>query len=383
MPNMPQTRKKRGHLSRNTIAALLIVAAVLLAGRIYLPFWVTDYVNRQIAQLDGYRGKIDGVGISLWRGAYQIYGLDIHKRDGLKEPFVAAKLIDLSVEWKALLHGRIVAEIDIHDIALNFAKGQSGKGGGFGDFINSLTPFDINRLEVTGGRVAYLDYTASPDVNLYIQDVSMLVTNLRNIEDRNERLPSRLEVSGTSIGDGKLKITGKGNILRDVPDFDIDARLEKAQLPAFNDYTRAAAAIDFDKGNASFYSELAAADGRLTGYVKFIADDVTMINLRTQDNIFNAMWESLAATFMAIFKNHSEDQFALRLPIEGRIDNPQGSAWSAFFSVFSNAFGTAFPRDTDGNINFRDALNKGIEENKRAEQQRTYPYQGDQNIKNQ
>ena len=376
----PQTTKYR-HLTRNTVIALAVLAAVLIGGRIYLPFWVTDYVNKQISQLEGYTGSIDGVGISLWRGAYQIYGLDIYKRDGLKEPFVAAKLVDFSVEWKALLHGSIVSEIDIHDITLNFAKSQSGKGGGFGEFITSLTPFDINRLEVSGGRVAYLDYSASPDVNIYIQDVSMLVTNLRNIEDKNERLPSRLEVSGTSIGDGKLNISGKGNILRDVPDFDVDVRLEKAQLAAFNDYTREAAAIDFDKGNASFYSEMAAADGQLVGYVKFIADDVTMINMRTQDSLFNAMWESLAATFMALFKNHSEDQFALRLPIEGRIDNPQGSVWSAFTSIFSNAFAGAFPRDTDGNINFRDALTKGLEENKRAERMRTY--EGAQHVKNQ
>lgn len=373
--------KKQRHLTRNTVCALAALAVVLVAGRIYLPFWVTDYVNKQISQLEGYSGKIDGVGISLWRGAYQIYGLDIYKRNGLKEPFVAASLVDLSVQWKALWHGSIVAEIDIHDITLNFAKSQSGKGGGFADFINSLTPFDINRLEVSGGRVAYLDYSASPDVNLYVDDVSLLVTNLRNIEDRNERLPSRLEVSGTSIGDGKLAVTGKGNILRDVPDFDIDARLENAQLPAFNDYTREAAAIDFDKGRASFYSELAAADGHLTGYVKFIADDVTMINMRTQDNVFNAMWESLAATFMALFKNFPEDQFALRLPIEGRLDSPEGSGMAAFFSIFSNAFGGAFPRDTDGNINFKDALRKGMEENKRAERMRSY--EGDQHVKNQ
>lgn len=357
------------HIPRAVFIALALLIIVLIAGRIYLPFWVTGYVNKQISQLDGYSGSIDGVGISLWRGAYQIYGLDIYKRNGLKEPFVAANMVDLSVEWKALLHGRIVAEIDIHGITMNFAKSQSGKGGGFGDFINALTPFDINKLDVYGGRVAYLDYSASPDVNIYIDDIQGHVTNLRNVEDKNVRLPSDLVISGTSIGSGKLKINGRGNILRDVPDFDVDVKLENAQLPAFNDYTREAAAIDFDKGRASFYAELAAADGQLAGYVKFIADDVRMINLSTQDNIFNAMWESVAATFMAIFKNHAEDQFALRLPIEGRLENPEQGVWSAFMSVFRNAFGRAFPRDTDGNINFKDALQKGVENEKAATQQ--------------
>lgn len=342
-----------------------VVLAVLLVlgigGRLYLPYWVTDYVNRQIAALDGYRGSIDSVGISLWRGAYQIYGLDIHKRDGLKASFVAADKIDLSVEWGALMRGHIAAEADITNIALNFAKSQSGEGGGFGAFINALTPFDINRLTVSGGRVAYLDYNASPDVNLYIDNIEGTVTNLRNVEEKGVALPSDLTIRGTSVGEGAFALNGKANILRDVPDFDVEVKLENANLAAFNAYTRAAAAIDFDRGNASFYAELAAADNRVTGYVKFIADNVRMINLREQDGVFNAMWESLAATFMTLFKNQAEDQFALRVPIEGRLDNPERGLWPAFLSIFSNAFGGAFPRGTDGNINFNDALRSGSE----------------------
>lgn len=352
------TAPKRFLMPRAAWIAIGVLVVALIAGRIYLPFWVTDYVNRQIDQLEGYRGSIDGVGISLWRGAYQIHGLNIHKRDGLKEPFVAAELVDFSIQWKALLNGHIVSEVDIYDINLNFAKSQSGAGGGFGTFLTSLTPFDINRLDVHSGRVAYLDYSASPDVNIFIDDINGSVTNLRNVEDKNVALPSELAVTGKSIGGGKLNLAGNVNILRDVPDFDVEVKLEDTQLAAFNDYTRAAAAIDFDQGRAGFYSELAAANGNLAGYVKFIADDVRMINLRTQDSILNALWESVAASFMAIFKNHSEDQFALRLPITGRIDNPERGVWSAFLSIFSNAFGGAFPRDTDGNINFKDALEK-------------------------
>lgn len=350
---------KAMRIPRPVFYVLAVLLVLGIGGRLYLPFWVTDYVNRQIAALDGYRGSIDGVGISLWRGAYQIYGLDIYKRDGIKAPFVAADKIDFSVQWRALFRGHIVAEIDITNINLNFAKSQSGAGGGFGDFVNSLTPFDINRLSVSGGRVAYLDYSADPDVNIYIAGIDGSITNLRNVDEKEVALPSELGIKGTSIGDGVFSLAGRVNILRDVPDFDLEVKLENANLAAFNTYTRAAAAIDFDRGNASFYSELAAADSRLTGYVKFIADDVRMINVREQDGLLNAVWESLAASFMAIFKNHAEDQFALRVPIEGRLDNPQQGLWPAFVSIFSNAFGQAFPRDTDGNINFTDALRQG------------------------
>ena len=55
-------------------------------------------------------------------------------------------------------------------------------------------------------------------------------------------------------------------------------------------------------------------------------------------------------------KNQPKDQFALRIPIDGDLKNPKEDAFSAFLSIFSNAFGKAFTRNTDGNVNFSDAL---------------------------
>lgn len=352
----PKKTGKRRNIKTWITAIVILLLVALVAGRVYLPHWLTSYVNRQIAALEGYSGSVNDIDVHLWRGAYTIHGLDIRKtQGGLEEPFVAAHDIDLSVEWKALLHGTVVAEIEIRDIALSFAKSQSGKGADWTTFINNLMPFDINRLAVEGGKIAYLDYAASPDVNIYIEDISLEVTNLRNVGDEKVALPSGLRVSGRSIGNGKLGMTGEGNILKQVPDFDLDIRLEDANLSAFNDYTREAAAIDFASGTISVYSEMAAVDGRVTGYVKPIATKVEMISTE-QDNPLNALWESLAATFVQIFKNHERDQFALRIPIEGRLENPEGNAWSGFWSIFENAFGKAFPRRTDGTLNFQHAL---------------------------
>lgn len=59
---------------------------------------------------------------------------------------------------------------------------------------------------------------------------------------------------------------------------------------------------------------------------------------------------------MVIFKNHPNDQFAMRIPIEGDLNNPDKDIWSAFVSICQNAFGQAFKKDTDGNVNFNNAL---------------------------
>ncbi|WP_339715104.1 DUF748 domain-containing protein [uncultured Sneathiella sp.] len=341
------------------VIVVIVIAAVLVAGRLYLPFWVKDYVNTQIALLDGYRGGIQDIDLNLWRGAYKIHTLEIRKQEnGLDVPFAAARTVDLSVEWKALLEGAVVAEIDIYGADLNFSKTQTGEGGGWLELVDALSPFNINRLAVHGGRVAYIDYTAEPNINLFVKDIDATVTNLRNVTDKENPLPSHITISGTSIGDGVLSFDGRLNILREIPDFDTTSELKEANLEAFNDYGRAYAAIDFEGGKIGIFSELAAADGDVTGYIKLVATDVTMVSTEQEENPLNALWETLVSGFVELFENQPKDQFALRVPIEGNLDNPEGDLWPAFISIFSNAFEKAFTKNEDGTINFQDAIEK-------------------------
>jgi hypothetical protein len=356
---MVKLRPGKISISRTVAALLVLIAVGLIGARLYLHVWATQYVNRQIAALHGYQGWVQDVGISLWRGAYQIYDMRIFKSEnGLEEPFVAARTVDLSVEWRALLHGRIVAKIVIDNIDLNFAVNQTGRGGGWKRFVDALSPLDINRLEVRGGRVAYIDAQAKPRADIHIDDLAAEITNLRNVERRTTTLPSDVRVSGVSLGKGKFQLKGRANILlRDVPDFDIDIKLENAALPAFNDYARAVAAVDFEKGRASVYCELAASNGEVDGYLKFLASDVSVGSRDSPDhNPLSAVWKMLVAAFMEIFKNHPRDQFALRIPVRGNIHHPGEDGWSAFFSIFENAFGRAFTRNVDGSVTFSDAV---------------------------
>lgn len=347
---------KKRHIGKWILIGLLVVVACgLVAARIYLPYWLTDHVNKEISELKGYGGGVKDIDVHLWRGAYQIHGLNIHKeRGGLKEPFFAAETVDLSIEWDALFHGEVVAEMDLYDADLNFSKGQTGQGAGWAKFVNALSPFDINRFEVHSGKVAYIDRSEKPNVNLFIRDINAQVKNLRAVTDKNKTLPSPITVSGTSIGGGKLSIAGNMNILRDVPDFDLNGKLEGASLAAFNDYAESFAAVAFQSGNASVYTELASADGHVTGYVKPIIRGISVEYKDTDP--FTALWRGLVGVFMELFKNHPHDQFAMRVPIEGNLNNPDTDGWGAFWSIFKNAFGKAFSRDTDGNISFNDAL---------------------------
>ncbi len=358
-------------IARHKVLAGLIVglAIVLVASRLFLPYWLRDYINAEIDKLENYTGSVEAVSVSVWRGAYQIHGMNIRKtKGGLDKPFVAANTIDLAVDWGALVRGRIVAEVDIYEINLTFAKNQTGQGAGWPTFVEVISPLDVNRLTVHGGRLAYIDYTADPNINLYVDDIVLSVTNLRNVTDAENKLPSRVDAYGTSVGGGVLTMGGNMNFMKDTPDFDFGLELRDADLTAFNDYAREYALLDFSKGTVGIFAELAAADGHVVGYVKPVATDIALIDLDQDKNPFNIIWEALASLFIELFENQPKDQFAARVPIEGDLNNPDEDMWAAFFSIFKNAFGQAFSKDEDGTVEFNDAYIEAIEEAQKDKQ---------------
>lgn len=108
--------------------------------------------------------------------------------------------------------------------------------------------------------------------------------------------------------------------------------------------------------------ELAAADGHVVGYVKPVATDLALVDLDQDKNPFNIIWEALVSVFMELFQNQEKDQFALRVPLEGNLNDPEQDGWAAFWSIFKNAFGQAFTKQEDGTIEFNDAYLEALEE---------------------
>ena len=342
---------------------IIAVVIALVGFRLYLPYMVKDYVNQQINALNGYSGGVSDIDLFLWRGAYQIDDISIYKDEmGTEKPFAAADTIDLSIEWAALFNWKIVAEIDIYDAELNFTKYQTGEGAGWEKLVDALSPFDINRFDIHSGRVEYIDYTAEPNIHLYIDDINANITNIRQVVRQNEALPSDIKVTGTSIGGGNLSITGNMDALKETPDMDMAMELTDADLTSINTYAQEFAAIDFESGRLSLISEMAIAENNLVSYVKVLATDVSLVDLKQDDNPINVIYESLASVFMEIFENQEQDQFAFRIPIEGSLDDQNRNGWAAFLSIFQNAFGQAFTRNEDGTINFRDALRNNSDE---------------------
>ena len=233
---------------------------------------------------------------------------------------------------------------------INFAVGKSGATSQTGvetDWtkpITDLMPLDINWVEIYDGRVAYQDFSRQPNVDLFVKDLYLKATNLRNVEDKNNAFPSKLTMNGNSIGGGKLALDGNVNIVKKTPDLDLKAKLEHVNLPAMNDYAKAFAGIDFTKGRLDIYSDLLVKDGKVSGFVKPLATGIELIDLKQDSNPINVIWESLVSVVLEIFQNQSKDQFGTQIQLTGTIDSPETSFWSTLNGILRNAFVKAYSR---------------------------------------
>jgi len=211
-------------------ALLTLLLAVVVVVHTYFAGWLLGYVNNVLKHIDGYTGSVESINIDLYRGAYRINNLKLYKKEGsIPTPFLAARNIDLSLQWRSLIHGRIVSDIELVEPVINFAVSKTAEqDGGNVDWtkpIKKLAPIDINHVTFRNGTVSYQDFAANPRVDVYIRHMDGEISNLRNVFDKNQLLPSTVEVKGDSIGGGSLAIKVRMKILKRIPDMDLQAKL--------------------------------------------------------------------------------------------------------------------------------------------------------------
>jgi uncharacterized protein involved in outer membrane biogenesis len=260
---------KKG-ISRKGKIWLIVAGSLLLlivAIHLILPSVLLRYVNRQLSKIEGYKGSVEDIDIAIFRGAYTIKDIRLDKLSGkIPHPFFKADIIDLSVEWKALFNGRIVAEIEVENPVLNFVKGptkatsQTGIDKDWTEVVDNLIPLKLNRFEINNGEIHYRDLHSSPKVDIFTNNVHIIAENLSNAKHKKEELPSTAKAEADVYG-GQVTLDMKIDPLNKQPSFDMNAKLTEVNLVKLNDFLKAYGNFDVEKGSLQLYTEAAAKDG--------------------------------------------------------------------------------------------------------------------------
>ena len=329
---------------------LVAVIAVTAVVHVYLAVWVRDYVNRKLSEIPGYRAHVEAVTLHLWRGAYQIHNVEIKKTSGdVPVPFYSCPLVDLSVEWRALWDRAFVGEIDMYGAKLNFVNGpskaeqQAAIDEPWTEKIRQLFPVKINRFAVHNGEVHYRDLGKSPKVDVVVDDVQIVGTNLTNSKKLSKTLNAEIEMTGRPLRSGELRSRLDLDPYAKKPTFAVKLELSELPLVKLNDFAKAYGGFTFENGTFRMATEMTAKNGSFTGYVEPIFDKMGIFNpAHDAENPISFVWQAILGGVTEIVRNHSKDRFGTRVPYSGTFDNPSPDVITTVFNAFRNAFVKAF-----------------------------------------
>jgi hypothetical protein len=338
-----------GRLWRASRACGLVIGlvCVLVAFRLTLPFAVEKYVNRQLNRARDFGGRIGSIHIQLWRGRYRIAKVEIFKRTGgIHVPLFAADQLHLSIEWNELFHGSLVGQVLMVRPRLNFVAGptpdqtQTGKEENWNTMLESLFPFNLNRLEIINGQVHFQNEHSMPPVDIYLNALSATATNLTNSRKVNSELPAGITAHATSIGGGGLDLKLQLNPLASVPAYQCNVQITNVDLVALNSFLRAYGKFDVERGGFALYTSIASKDGNYDGYVKvfFSKLEVFAWEKERKKNALEIFWQAIVGTLTTAFKNQSKDSLATRIPISGFYMKEKIGTWTAVATLLRHAF---------------------------------------------
>ncbi len=329
---------------------LLVLAAALIVVRIMLPFWVRDYVNKTLSELEDYRGHVEEVDLALWRGAYKIREIKIVKTSGdVPVPFFSAPLIDLSVQWAALFHGSLVGEINFVKPQVNFVHAPSKEDSQVGldepwtQKVKELFPLKINRFTVDDGAIHFRDFHKSPKVDVVFDRFRLVATNLTNSEKLSKTLNAHIEMEARPLGEGDVRAKIDLDPYATKPTFNLETELKGMPLVKLNDFAKAYAGITFEKGTLRLATELNAKSGDFDGYVEPVFEQMAIFSPEhDSENPISFVWQAIVGGLTKLVRHHPSDRFGTRVPLHGSFDNPEPAILTTVLNVFRNAIIKAF-----------------------------------------
>jgi hypothetical protein len=218
-------------------------------------------VRQMNQRLKGYTATLGGASFHPVGLSITLYDLAFAQDAQPDPPVFHVRRLDASVQWKALLHGRLVADFDFADPTLyvNLAQLRAEAADptpldqhGWQEAFEAIYPLKINEINVSNGRVTYVD--DGPFKPLEISRLAVRAENIRNIRSKERTYPSDLHLEAVVFETGRIVVDGHADFLAEpIPGLQGDVTLEGVELDYFKPV--------LNHGNVAIQGGLLAAAG--------------------------------------------------------------------------------------------------------------------------
>jgi Domain of Unknown Function (DUF748) len=215
--------------------ALVAVAAVVASFFIDEP--LRRYLERQMnARLQGYTMHLGALDVHPFGFSVELEDVSITQDAHPDPPVARVPQLSASVQWRALLRARVVADVQVERPALHLNLTQlvheaqdevPVQERGWQEAVQAISPLQINELQVVEGEVTYIDKDTSRPVRL--RQLNMRADNIRNIKSDAGVYPSDLQVNGVIVDSGTFRLEGQADFLA-VPHVAVKAEVVLEQI---------------------------------------------------------------------------------------------------------------------------------------------------------
>ena len=232
-------------------------------------------------------------------------------------------------------------------------RSQTGEGQPWAHTVSRLFPFHIDRFTVRDGELHLESVLTDPEVDLFVDDFWLEVRNLSNVRESARSLVATAEAAGRPFGAGELEARLHFDPLAQPLRFDLDAELRRIPVVELNDLFQAYGKVDAEGGEFSAFVELAAARGRVEGYVKTLFEGLEILSFDEVDDPGEALellWEGLVNVGAEILENQPHDRLATRIPLRGELGDARTDLVAVALGLLRNALVSALRPSLDHTI---------------------------------
>jgi Domain of Unknown Function (DUF748) len=334
-------------LKRRTLLWLLVPLTLVIAGLVALQPLV-DWKTRQVlAVFTGYTTTYEAARFRFSKLDYRLTGVKIMKESagGAAEPFAAWDVMEMSVDWRELLHRHIVARIGFEKLVVHLiaAKQQEERQldpeiPDLSDKLAKALPLTVARVSVSEGELFFVDKSQPEFPRVWLHDLDATVENLSTRLALAKGEPTILAFS--SVGQKSALVSAYVTADPVTKGLFFSGRFEVRglELVELKDLLSSETGLQFDEGTLDLFAEFDCREGRLSGGVKPVIKNGHIV--QGKPDLGNVVKAVLADAALSIFADRTagKNTVATVIPINGRVTRPDVQLWPTVIGVVRNAF---------------------------------------------
>jgi hypothetical protein len=245
-------------------AIIVILLLVPFIASYFMDAPLRRYMETKMNEkLKGYSVRLPKAHFQLIGFSMTLTGLTVSQKAYPAPPIASFPVLQADVNWRALLHGRLVAEFSLErpEVHVNLlqlsheaASAVPLKEQGWQQALEVIYPLKINVLTIQDGAITYID--KDPNKPLRLSHLNLNAGNIRNVRLPDNVYPSSFHLDTDIFQTGRGTIDGNANLLAE-PYPGIKARISLEKIPL--DYFKSIV----ERSNLSIHKGLFSVSGEV------------------------------------------------------------------------------------------------------------------------